>query len=275
MLSPSAAATRTGPASATRSTRCCGAAPARASRPGTAASLGAGRPGWHIECAVIALDRLGDDDRRAGRRQRPALPAPRVFGRARRGAHRRGAVRPPLRARRHDRAGRREDVQVARATWCFVSRLRGDGVDPMAIRLALLSRPLPGRPAVDRRRAQGRPAAAVDAGARPRPWPGRPVRRRPAGRACGRALADDLDTPRALPLWTPGPTSALAGDRTDRGGAGPDGRRPSTRCWASSSGCRAGARPVPAVTDPGSSPWTSTARCCAPTAACPSAPGAR
>ena len=38
--SPSAAATRSGPASATRSTRCCGAAPATASRPGTAATLG-------------------------------------------------------------------------------------------------------------------------------------------------------------------------------------------------------------------------------------------
>ena len=35
---PSAAATRSAPASATRSTRCCGAAPATASRPGTAAT---------------------------------------------------------------------------------------------------------------------------------------------------------------------------------------------------------------------------------------------
>ena len=34
-------------------------APGRASRPGTS-PLGPGRPGWHIECAAIALDRLGD-----------------------------------------------------------------------------------------------------------------------------------------------------------------------------------------------------------------------
>ena len=76
--------------------------------------LGPGRPGWHIECAVIALGLLGAAHRRPGRRQRPAVPAPRDVGRARRGADRRGAVRPALRARRHDRAGRREDEQEPR-----------------------------------------------------------------------------------------------------------------------------------------------------------------
>ena len=48
----------------------------RASRPGTARS-GRGRPGWHIECTAIALEHLGSDLRRPGRRQRPGLPAPR------------------------------------------------------------------------------------------------------------------------------------------------------------------------------------------------------
>ena len=51
---PSGAATRTGRASATRSTRCCGGAPATASRPGRAARSARAGPGWHIECAVIA-----------------------------------------------------------------------------------------------------------------------------------------------------------------------------------------------------------------------------
>ncbi len=56
---PSAAATRTGRARRTRSTRCCGSPPARASRSWDGASLGPGRPGWHIECVAIALDHLG------------------------------------------------------------------------------------------------------------------------------------------------------------------------------------------------------------------------
>ena len=63
-------------------------------------SLGPGRPGWHIECTVIALGLLGRADRRAGRRQRPALPAPRDVQRAR-GVPDRGApVRQSLHPRR-------------------------------------------------------------------------------------------------------------------------------------------------------------------------------
>ena len=49
------------------------------------ASSDPGRPGWHVECAAIALDRLGHGVRRAGRRHRPALPAPRDVARPRRG----------------------------------------------------------------------------------------------------------------------------------------------------------------------------------------------
>ena len=47
---------RPGPAGqeATRSTRCCGGRRGRGSRPGTRRS-GPGRPGWHVECAAIAL----------------------------------------------------------------------------------------------------------------------------------------------------------------------------------------------------------------------------
>ena len=57
--SPTAAATRSAPASATPSTRCCGGRPATANPVGTTSVLGAGRPGWHIECTAISLDRLG------------------------------------------------------------------------------------------------------------------------------------------------------------------------------------------------------------------------
>ena len=51
---------------------------------------------------------------RAGRRVRPGLPPPRAVRRPRRGAHRAVAVRRRVRARRDDRARRREDEQVAR-----------------------------------------------------------------------------------------------------------------------------------------------------------------
>ena len=47
-----------------------------ASRRGTS-PLGRGRPGWHIECAAIALEPPRQRLRRAGRRHRPGLPAPR------------------------------------------------------------------------------------------------------------------------------------------------------------------------------------------------------
>ena len=47
-----------------------------------------------------------------------------------------------------------EKMSKSRGNLVFVSRLRGDGVDPMAIRLALLSGPLPHRPRLD-----GGPAA--------------------------------------------------------------------------------------------------------------------
>ena len=62
MLALSAGAwRRPGPGRARRIrwTRCCGGQPGPASRPGTH-RLGPGRPGWHVECAAIALDRLGE-----------------------------------------------------------------------------------------------------------------------------------------------------------------------------------------------------------------------
>src|SRR5215475_5767320 len=119
-----------------------------------------------------------------GRRQRPGLSAPRDVRRARRGRDRAVAVRPALRARRDDRAGRREDVQEPRQPRADVpaSGRRGGSCRgaPGAVR-----RPLPGRPGLDS------PAAAGGAG--------------PAGPDAAAALdtvrsrlADDLDTRGAL-----------------------------------------------------------------------------
>ena len=136
--SPSAAATRTGPGKQDpldpllwRGQR---AGRARLGR----SPLGAGRPGWHIECAAIALQHLGDRLRRPGRRQRPGLPAPRdVRSRSR------GRDRHARRSRGYVHAGMvgldGEKMSKSRGNLVFVSTLREDGVDPMAIRLALLA----------------------------------------------------------------------------------------------------------------------------------------
>ena len=89
-----------------------------------------------------------------------------------------------------------EKMSKSRGNLVFVSRLRGDGVDPMAIRLALLS----GHYRTDR---EWTPACSPP----PRSgWPRwrrrrRPARRRPAAAAAARVrerLADDLDSPGAL-----------------------------------------------------------------------------
>ena len=109
--SASAAVTRTVPASGTRSTACCGPPP-RPGEPAWESPWGPGRPGWHVECTAIAQAHLGDDDRRAGRRPGPGVPAPRDVCRAGPGGHRR-AVRAGVRAPGHGRSRRRQDVEVA------------------------------------------------------------------------------------------------------------------------------------------------------------------
>ena len=102
-----------------------------------------------------------------------------------------------------------EKMSKSKGNLVFVSRLRGDGVDPMAVRLALLA----GHYRADRqwtddvlkaaqqRLARWRAAAAArPARPGPRCWP-RCAPRSPT-----------TSTPRAPSRWsTPGPTQALAG----------------------------------------------------------------
>ena len=99
---------------------------------------GPGRPGWHIECSAIILDRLGDgidvqgggSDLAFPHHEFSALHAETLTGAW------------PL-ARHYVHAGMiglaGEKMSKSRGNLVFVSRLRGEGVDPMAIRLALLS----------------------------------------------------------------------------------------------------------------------------------------
>jgi L-cysteine:1D-myo-inositol 2-amino-2-deoxy-alpha-D-glucopyranoside ligase len=100
-------------------------------------TLGAGRPGWHIECSLIARRLLpapftvqaGGSDLRFPHHEMSA-------------AHAYGADGVPL--AHHYAHGAMvgldgEKMSKSRGNLVFISRLRRDGVDPMAIRLALLS----------------------------------------------------------------------------------------------------------------------------------------
>ena len=100
------------------------------------ASLGTGRPGWHIECAVIARDGLGlPFDLQGGGadllfpHHEMSTSHDRLLGGGGAGVHvHAGLV-----------AYEGEKMSKSRGNLVFVSALRRAGVDPMAIRLALLA----------------------------------------------------------------------------------------------------------------------------------------
>lgn len=174
-------------------------------------ALGPGRPGWHIECTVIALDQLGEridvqgggNDLLFPHHECSAAHAERLTG-----------VTPF--ARHYVHAGmiglRGEKMSKSKGNLVFVSRLRADGLDPMALRLALLSGHYrsdrewtdEGRKQGELRLARWRAGVAAAAG--------------PDGAelvAGVRArIADDLDAPGAL---------ALVDEWADAAGAGSGG----------------------------------------------------
>jgi L-cysteine:1D-myo-inositol 2-amino-2-deoxy-alpha-D-glucopyranoside ligase len=174
----------------------------------------AGRPGWHIECATIALDTIGmgfdvqggGSDLVFPHHEYSAVHAEALTATAL------TATKPFARAYVHAAMigldG--EKMSKSRGNLVFVSKLRGEGVDPMAIRLALLS----GHYRTDRawtadllssaeaRLDTWRRATALDAGA-----PAAPLlvglRER---------LTDDLDSPGAIALVDDWAARTLAGD---------------------------------------------------------------
>jgi len=115
----------------------------RAERPGEPAwdsPFGRGRPGWHVECAAIATEYLGNSfDVQAG-------GSDLVFPHHEMSAsHARAALAPATHAfaRVYVHAGmvsyHGEKMSKSLGNLVFVNRLLADGVDPMAIRLALLA----------------------------------------------------------------------------------------------------------------------------------------
>ncbi|MER7442736.1 cysteine--1-D-myo-inosityl 2-amino-2-deoxy-alpha-D-glucopyranoside ligase [Micromonospora avicenniae] len=170
--------------------------------------LGAGRPGWHIECAVIALDLLGDridvqgggNDLLFPHHEASAAHAERLTGEA------------PF-AQHYVHAGMigldGEKMSKSRGNLVFVSRLRADQVDPMAVRLALLA----GHYRSDRTWTNELLTAAQERLARWRQAAAAPSGPSGAELLAGvRArLADDLDSPGALALADAWAEQALAG----------------------------------------------------------------
>ena len=111
---------------------------ARPDEPSWDTALGHGRPGWHIECAAIALDHLGMAIDVQGGGSDLVFPH-----------HEMSAAEAQVLRAEHPFA--RHYVHSAMVSWqghkmsksrgnlVFVSALRHDGTDPMAIRLALLA----------------------------------------------------------------------------------------------------------------------------------------
>ncbi|PWU43521.1 cysteine--1-D-myo-inosityl 2-amino-2-deoxy-alpha-D-glucopyranoside ligase, partial [Micromonospora globispora] len=157
--------------------------------------LGAGRPGWHIECAVIALNLLGDridvqgggNDLLFPHHECSAAHAERLTGQAPFADHYVHAGMIGLNG---------EKMSKSKGNLVFVSRLRADKVDPMAVRLALMS----GHYRTDRSWTDDLLAAAQERLARWRRAAAAPAGPSGAELLAGvrERLADDLDTPGAL-----------------------------------------------------------------------------
>jgi L-cysteine:1D-myo-inositol 2-amino-2-deoxy-alpha-D-glucopyranoside ligase len=188
----------------------------RGIRPGEPAwdggPLGPGRPGWHIECAVIAQALLGETFDVQGGGNDLIFPHHECSA-----AH--GEVlsgKAPF-ASHYVHAGmiglNGEKMSKSRGNLVFVSRLRADGVDPMAVRLALISEHYRAdRPwtdellkAAEQRLARWRSGVRAAAG--------------PSGvqllSGVRSRLSSDLDTPAALALIDAWAEEATAGQGSD------------------------------------------------------------
>ena len=111
---------------------------ARPDEPAWESSLGHGRPGWHVECAAITLHYLGETIDVNGGGNDLVFPH-HELGAAE--ANVATGVWPFAHAYVHGGlvGYQGEKMSKSRGNLVFISRLRNDGVDPMAIRLALLA----------------------------------------------------------------------------------------------------------------------------------------
>lgn len=179
---------------------------AREGEPSWPSVVGEGRPGWHIECAAIAQDGLGDtidiqgggSDLRFPHHEMSTAHAETLSGAAPFAGHYTQTAMIGLDG---------EKMSKSRGNLVFVSTLRRDGVDPMAVRLGLLA----GHYRQDREWSDAVLQEALD---RLRAWRTAVARQTapdaaPVIAAIRERLADDLDTPAVLRIideWaaTPG-----------------------------------------------------------------------
>jgi L-cysteine:1D-myo-inositol 2-amino-2-deoxy-alpha-D-glucopyranoside ligase len=188
----------------------------RGKRPGEPSwdgqALGDGRPGWHIECAAIALGLMGTVIDVQGGGNDLLYPHHECSA-----AHAEVLTGDAPFARHYVHAGmiglHGEKMSKSRGNLVFVSKLRGEGVDPMAIRVALISVHYHD----DREWTDDMLGAGEKRLARWREAAGAPVGPSGAALLAGvrAALANDLDTPTALSLVDTWAAQALAGTGDD------------------------------------------------------------
>src|SRR5829696_3643054 len=187
---------------------------ARPGEPSWDTELGPGRPGWHVECAAIALNRLGSRFDVQGGGSDLAFPHHEMSA-----AHAEVASGEWPFARSYVHAGMialdGEKMSKSRGNLELVSRLRTAGTDPAAVRLALLD----GHYRADR---EWFPALLTAAEARLARW--RTAVALPAGPPAGPVLdrvrdrlADDLDTPACLAAVEGWAAEALTRGGSDAG----------------------------------------------------------
>ena len=116
---------------------------ARPGEPSWESAFGAGRPGWHVECAAIATEYLGDRfDVQAGGTDL-IFPHHEMSASHARVALGDGGAAPTVFARRYAHAGMvrlaGEKMSKSLGNLAFVSSLLAGGADPMAVRLAILA----------------------------------------------------------------------------------------------------------------------------------------
>jgi len=185
---------------------------ARPDEPAWESPLGPGRPGWHVECAAMALEHLGMGFDVQGGGNDLVFPHHEMSA-----SEAQVALDQRPFAQAYVHSGMvgldGEKMSKSRGNLVLVSELRRGGHDPMAIRLALLARHY-------RHDRDWSSTDLVDAEARLARWR-QAVDRSTAPDAAAvvaavrAALADDLDTPRALAaidVWAE--TPAVDGDGT-------------------------------------------------------------
>jgi len=115
----------------------------RPNEPGWESDLGTGRPGWHIECCAIALNYLDIDEQETTSIDIQGGGSDLIFPHHEMSAAQGKLINGRDFAANYVHAGMigldGEKMSKSKGNLVFVSKLLQDGVDPMAIRIALMS----------------------------------------------------------------------------------------------------------------------------------------